>query len=301
MKRKINRVGTGTLTVSLPSKWASSHALKPGDEVEVEEKGRQLVVSSGEEVPWLKKRIDLGKYGFFHKNFLCGVYHLGYDEVEVRFKGEEEFKAIKDLLPQFIGFELMSQSGDRCVIKDISKVSENEFDTVLRRTFLLLIDMSERCQEAIAKREFGRLQEIRRLEFTNNKLTDYCRRILNKKGYKEENKTNIAYILIHALERVADEYKRICDYFGKEEVTVRKDVLNEFQAVNRYIKAFYELFYKFDEEKLRYIVDEGKIIVRNLENAFNSENRGEVVLAHHLITITIGIYDLSYTIIELQI
>ena len=37
MKRKINRVGPNTLTVSLPSKWAKRYGLRKGDEINLEE------------------------------------------------------------------------------------------------------------------------------------------------------------------------------------------------------------------------------------------------------------------------
>ena len=43
MKRKINAVGTGTLTVSLPNKWAQKYNLKKGDELNVAEEGGSLV------------------------------------------------------------------------------------------------------------------------------------------------------------------------------------------------------------------------------------------------------------------
>ena len=46
MKRKINRVGYSTLTVSLPSKWAKQYGLKPGDEVEISEDGRTLRIEA---------------------------------------------------------------------------------------------------------------------------------------------------------------------------------------------------------------------------------------------------------------
>ncbi|MCK5630481.1 MAG: AbrB/MazE/SpoVT family DNA-binding domain-containing protein, partial [Nanoarchaeota archaeon] len=35
MKRKVNKVGQNTLTVSLPSKWVKKLNIKPGDELEL--------------------------------------------------------------------------------------------------------------------------------------------------------------------------------------------------------------------------------------------------------------------------
>ena len=42
MKRKVNRVGANTLTVSLPSKWAMKYGIKAGDEIEGNEEGKKI-------------------------------------------------------------------------------------------------------------------------------------------------------------------------------------------------------------------------------------------------------------------
>ncbi|MBW2971858.1 AbrB/MazE/SpoVT family DNA-binding domain-containing protein [Candidatus Woesearchaeota archaeon] len=301
MRRKVNRVGNNTLTVSLPAKWANRYNIKQGDELEVNEQGSALVVGSKDDSKWGKTKVDVEKFGLFHQNFLANVYHVGYDEVEVLFRNSQDFENIQKRLPNFIGFEIVYQGEKSCVIKDISKTSELEFDNVLRRTFLMLIEMSERCSDAISKKEFDKLNEIRLLESMNNKFTDYCRRILNKYGYKDEKRTPVVYTLVHDLERLGDEYKRICDHFYKEKQPVNKDLLKLFQKINKYIRTYYELFYKYDRAKLEYLLNEGKTIVKSLQTFLTSKSASDAILAHHLIYITIGVYDLTYTYVEMFI
>jgi len=45
MQRKLNQVGSGTLTVSLPSKWSKKNKLKKSDELEVTEIDNKLILS----------------------------------------------------------------------------------------------------------------------------------------------------------------------------------------------------------------------------------------------------------------
>ena len=47
MKRKINRVGQNTLTVSLPTKWVKKIGIKQGDELDIFEEGRNLTIGVG--------------------------------------------------------------------------------------------------------------------------------------------------------------------------------------------------------------------------------------------------------------
>ena len=44
MKRKLIKQGTGALTITLPKSWVSKYELKSGDEVEVDEQERILLL-----------------------------------------------------------------------------------------------------------------------------------------------------------------------------------------------------------------------------------------------------------------
>ena len=301
MKRKVNRVGQNTLTVSLPASWVKRSSIESGDEVNVIEQGTSLVVMLEDKIKPTKAVLDTSKFGFFHKSMLSDVYHLGYDEVEVHFKDEKEFKQIQDRLQSYIGFEVVDQGEKHCLIKDVSKSSELEFDSVLRRIFLLLVDISDKCVDAISNKEFERLKEIRLLEALNNRFTDYCLRVLNKRGYKDEKRRCIIYSLVHDLERIGDEYKRICDYFYEEKKAISPELLKAFQKISKYLRAYYELYYKYDQDRFRYVLEEGKSIVNNMYSYLGSKNKAEARLAHHLIYITIAIYDLSYTYVEMNV
>ena len=91
MKRKIIKQGASTLTISLPAEWTKKFNLKSGDEVNVEEENKRIVVSTKKEFKTRKSEIDVGG---LRRNLLfmyvTNVYIRGDDEVVVRFKDPRE-------------------------------------------------------------------------------------------------------------------------------------------------------------------------------------------------------------------
>ena len=44
MKRKAIQLANQTLVISMPSKWVKEQGIKKGDEIDVEEKGKRLMI-----------------------------------------------------------------------------------------------------------------------------------------------------------------------------------------------------------------------------------------------------------------
>ena len=63
MKRKLVSQGRATLTISLPSKWLKTFALKAGDEVDIEEKGAELILKTEKGVTIEKTEVDVKEFG----------------------------------------------------------------------------------------------------------------------------------------------------------------------------------------------------------------------------------------------
>jgi len=85
MKRKIIKQGVNTLTLSLPSDWTKRLNLKPGDEVEVEERGTALNIST-EGTPQIEE-ISVDVSGLLPRladRFMARSYQKGYDKITAR-------------------------------------------------------------------------------------------------------------------------------------------------------------------------------------------------------------------------
>jgi phosphate uptake regulator len=300
MKRKIVKQGQATMTISLPASWIKKFSLKEGDELDIEESGNRIEITTAKVTGGRKAELDASKLGIFTKNDLSHLYILGYDEIIINFKDEGVLKQIKERIPDCIGYEIIDQSEKQITIKSISSALEGEFDNILRKVFLILKEMSENIYEALNKKEFERLKQIRDMESINNKFTSFLLRLLAKKGYSKQNRTLQAYDMVQNLERIADEYKYLCDNLMNSKKPIDKEALALLEEVNNYYSLLYHLYYKFEPEKKASVYKKRK----ELDDAANNllKKNKEIVLSHHLISLIEKIYNTagSYFAIEID-
>lgn len=295
MKRKVSKIGPATLMVSLPSKWVKRYNIKKGDEMDIEEQNSKLILNIKKEKDIGRVEISPNDFGMFDRNFISYLYQKGYDEIRVEFDDVETFNIIQNKINKLMGFEIVNQTENSCTIKSISTLIETEFDTMLRRTFLILLDMANGCYEAIEKQQYSRLNEVIVLEKTNDKFTDFLKRVMNKKGYKESDKLTFIYSIVRDLEKVADIYRDICRYFMEEKnknIKVSRETLNLFKETNNLVELFYKLFYKFDRELIVMLHSEKKRLLEKASKLFEKQPREELALIHYIMNLVIIVFDL---------
>ena len=165
IKRKVVLHGPSTLTISLPSDWTKKFDVKKGDELDVEEHGREIRINT-ESTNFEKKEIDLEDLERFGKSYITSLYRQGYDEIELGYKNDNYIEVIQELITKEItGFEVVRQQRNRCVIKDLTGHNRDEFNIALRRIWLLLLDLSTESLNLI--------QKGGSIEPKNIKLIDY--------------------------------------------------------------------------------------------------------------------------------
>lgn len=291
MKRKIVQHGSSSLTVTLPIKWAEKFNLKKGDELNVEESGPILMVSTEQEIASPKKEFSAVESGIFTKNNLSHLYQLGYDEIEIRFEDPKTLDDIKERISDCIGFVIIDQKPNKVYIKSIATTIESEFDTLLRKAFQITNEMAKNLLDVLGKGDYSKLKEIRNMELLNNRFTDVCIRILNKKGYKVPKRTMQIYEVVKNIERIADEFKYICDLFFGYGKKIDKAVLESLKEAVDYYLDFYNMFYKFDIKlKEKIYLNRKKLIEKftvQLEKSKGINSR----FLHNLINIIMKTYD----------
>jgi len=291
MKRKIVQHGSSSLTLTLPRKWADTYSLKKGDELEVEAAGPVLTIMTEQEIASPKKEINASEMGIFTKSNISHIYQLGYDEVEIRFDDPKTLQEIKERIPDCIGYEIMDQKPNRVYIKSIATALETEFDTLLRKAFLITGEMAKGMQEALEKGDNAKLRELRTMEQLNNRFTDVCLRILNKKGYKVPKRTMQIYEIVKNIERIADEFKYICDTLADQPRKLDKSLISGFGEAVDYYHTFYSMFYKFDPALRLKLYDGRKTLVGKYEAQLEKSAGKNSVLLHHLINIVEVTYE----------
>ena len=164
---------------------------------------------------------------------------------------------------------------------------------MLRRTFLLQLEMGESCYRALASGKFQELGGISLHEGTNNKYTDFCKRVLNKYGYANPENTLFMYAIVRDLEKIADVYKAICLYFFREtDYRIDRAVLDAVRETNMMFRLLYELFYKFDPSKAKEFYRIKNEASGKTLHLLGKVKGREIILLHHIMTAQDLIFDL---------
>ena len=293
MKRKVSLIGPATLMVSLPSKWVKQFNVKKGDEIDIEEDSNRLILSVGKTSQSKRIEIDVSKNPSLTRRFLMDAYRSGFDEVRLNFLDLKELKLIQDTASEILlGFEIVEQSKNNCVLRNVTKESEEEFDNVLRRIFQVTSVMIKNGLEAIKKNDFELLQEAYVLEITNNKFALYCERMLNKIGKGSYLKTNFTFAIIYQLEKIADELKYIFEYISRNRIKLNKETIKLYEKIGIMYDLCQKNYYDFNENDAK-LLSEYKIGVVSIgEKLFQTTDRSEVKLIGNLIDIAKFIYNI---------
>ncbi len=254
MKRKIIGLAKNTNVVTLPMNWCVTNNLEKGDEVEVFEHINSIVISPVQQIK--KASVDVSGKNPLIKRILGSFYKGGFTHMSITYETQEEAELIEDVIDQeFVGFEIIHHdtTKKRIIAKTVSEIQANDFDVILRRMFLRIIQIGTEtleCLESldtdsenVSEKTFEKLQKIASLDKDVNKLADFCRRAINLHSLRQINENyqnNLSlYYIVEELEKISDEFR---DFAISKYPYSAKEI---FKEVVNYFRMFYELFYAF--------------------------------------------------------
>lgn len=251
MKRKLVKQGGSALTVTLPFKWVKQQHLEAGDDIILEERENELLIRGrGEPAP---QCVSLDVHALNERTIrwmLSGFHKGGYDEIEIYFTDKSVLTIIQELVKDMLlGFAIIEQTDKRCVLRMLARDSSEEIDATLRRAFLVTLSLADTILDLVRQKKCDAVKSLIALERTNNQLTNFCERILNKNLYEENKGTHFLYTVIWNLEKIGDDYKRLCDHIATL-TALDEETLALFEQINKHFKMYYELFYKFNPTAL---------------------------------------------------
>ncbi|MBW2988217.1 AbrB/MazE/SpoVT family DNA-binding domain-containing protein [Candidatus Woesearchaeota archaeon] len=302
MKRKVILQGGKSLMVSLPIKWAKKFNVNKGDELETEVEGERVCYAAKGETKGRRVSVNLsGLSERLIRYILSGLHKSGYDEIEVHYDDQEVLNVIEDLTKNlFVGFAIIEQNSKKCVLRCISKQIPSEFDTALRRAFLVTLSMGDSILSALESAQFEQLSSIVKLEKTNNQLTNFCERLLNNYPFIYARKQHFLYVIIWNLEKVCDDYKYICHLLSKRRTPMKASMLGVFAKVNALLRGYYEVFYKFDLEQLHNLIQEREVIEGDIRSLMGNLDKDECMLLYYLLSATYKIIDFSASMVSIK-
>lgn len=288
MKRSVIQIADSTQLISLPRAWCKQFDIKKGDELDVEPRGNKLEVCTERGYKTDNAELDITNLDPMVLRCVVALYKKGTDEIKLTFNDVHELDSVQKLIgKEAVGYEIVDQGRNYCLIRHVSG-ELGDFDSILRRTFLLLLNMAKEAYTATKNKEYGALKNISYLEEANNRFTTTCRRLLNKKGLPDDRKIGALYYIVEELENLADQYKYLCNYLSSKGNKLKLDdeVLDLFKEVNDYFQLFYELFYKYDKKKLVQYGKGRKDLIEKAHALMESDlpNENYVVL-HNLLVI----------------
>ena len=302
MKRKVIQLAHKTFVVSLPSKWVKKQGIKKGDELEAEEHASSMVFSTEQ-----KKNIEKASLDITNTNertirwLLSSLHKKGYDEIELTYDSPDKTRIIHELVKDlFIGFAVVHQSSKRCVLRAIAQDRGEEFENVLRRSFLVTLSMAEGMLDYMERGHQKQLSDLTALEKTNNQLTNFCERTLNKMGHLEYAKTCFYYVIVWNLEKICDDYKYICELLSNSTEKISKESLELLKETNKFLRAYYDLFYTFDIQQLNRLSERKKEMITKAHKLISLKKGAESAMLSYLTSMIYKISDFSASMISLN-
>ena len=252
MKRKAIKHGPSSLTISLPSRWVKNNNIRKGDEINVDETGASLRVYPGKQHLLTKKtQVDFSNIDKQTIRIMLSVlYEAGYDEIIIKFKGSETIKTIQNIIsPTLLGYEVVEQRDNVCVVRNVTGDHVSELSPLIRRAFLVALSLAENSLHEINKKRMEKLEELLVLEKTNNKLTNYCHRLLNKNPWKDK-KIIYTYLIIWVFESICDDYRDLIKMILKnKKMNFSNTFIEKYKEINNLLRKYYDLFYKYSDEE----------------------------------------------------
>jgi hypothetical protein len=235
------------------------------------------------------------------RRVIGSAYKAGYDEIDIRFSSHDELKQVQSLTrEQFAGFSIISQNKDIVSIKNLSENRFESFDSVLRRLFLIIEQMSLEVPQALKKDDDDWLKNLSLLKVESDKCADYCRRAINLDQVPQYNSLGPLYNIIEQLEKVMDRYRDICTYAVKKKTRLDNKCLYLLESAYPLIVSFREIFYKYDTKDIVSFGQKKELLQVSLDGCLMrcpKEDRALLVLLDRIINM---IFDLNGSLMVLN-
>ncbi|MBW3002774.1 AbrB/MazE/SpoVT family DNA-binding domain-containing protein [Candidatus Woesearchaeota archaeon] len=297
MKRKVIQIANSTQLVSLPRKWAQKYGIKKGDELDVKEKGSAVVVSLQEikDKP-LRAELNIGNMGRTSKRVIGALYRGGYDEIHIKFAKSDDIQHVQDILRGgCIGFEMVEQGRNYCVVRKVSDALYNELDSMFRRCFLFLISISKESFDVAEKLDKSALDSIKVMDKNITKFTDFCGRVLRK---QTQEKHIIMYHIMEELERMGDEYKKMCGFIVNNKIKINNDTKKLYKDTTRLLEMLQDLFYKFDLGKMAKFYEDVAAVEKAVKKQISKTGKQECQIMDYIMNILNILFHLDIPVLE---
>ncbi|RME53648.1 AbrB/MazE/SpoVT family DNA-binding domain-containing protein [Candidatus Woesearchaeota archaeon] len=301
MKRKVVQHGPGTLTISLPSTWAKQHNIKKGDEVILEPRTEGLLVHTPRGRQFEKKTLDIRGLNRIAARSFAALYKAGYDEITLLYENADELQRIqKTINNECTGYEVISETDNTIEIKQISSLSSEDFNILLRRIFFFLTTVTEETSAAATNHNKNAYEKNILRDQHINKLANFCRRIVNKHGQTNYKSDPALYTLIEELEKLGDLYLNFNKALLKRTTPPTKELIETLKETNKIFQTFKNVCFQYSLNKLDQLLSQCFSFLDTKTAALTRLPREDIIPTHILLNTVQKIADLNGIILLLN-
>lgn len=166
--RKVQKTGGSSFIVSLPKEWIEKHRIQPKDSIGIlaQPDGNLLITPQIDTEKIVKTKefiVDDIKDGNFLFRLLIGAYIMGFSKIIIK-SGKKFEPYIRDCITHFtqiaIGPEIVEESNNFILIKDLVNPREMPFEKTIRRMYILVQIMHEDAIKALETGDKNLAEEV---------------------------------------------------------------------------------------------------------------------------------------------
>lgn len=254
MKRKLVKQGPNSLVVTLPASWLERNHLKKGDNIELAEQQRTLLLAPVAAAPEKKMPYYLDvaeKDHFYAMRKLTMLYRLGYDEIHVssankqitHLKKRKQIPLktfLRELTPRFIGMEIISEKEAAIVLKCFTAISKEETQSIQRRIFLLMKEFMERILS-------GNSFDEQEAHDQTAKFINYYLRMLHLDLDMQYQEKQLLYSFFTVQDKISDCLRHCAQEINKKKI--EKETQQVLKEIFTFYNELYLLFYQFEKKQ----------------------------------------------------
>ncbi len=240
MKRRLIKQGKDTLTISLPMTWVKRNKLKAGDAIHMTEREIDLLLSARKREDGFDLSLKLETdNAWYIGQIIRYCYLMDMQKIRLSFSLKSTMQVIRSETQKLIGFEIIEENNDFCVLKALTSALDDGFDTLLRKIFMKTLVMFSSLED---------FNEVKRLNVSCQRFGLFCRKILLKE-FDTLDKTS-QYILIQRLTMISNNLLYASRHLSKENRKLSGLEKENVLFCSRMYQLFYDVFYAPDTTKL---------------------------------------------------
>ena len=220
--RRLQKTGGSSFTLTLPKRWIDKHGLKEKDCVYISTKRAGSLVILSQDKKRRQSRVthsiqDLKEYEL--RRELIGIYILGSEYVELIGAGitKEIRKQIRKTLQMLIGFEIIEESAEKIVLKNILSPEKFSFEESLENMFSMTTTLIQEAADALIQSDIESARDIVARDVDIDRMHHLMSRQYNAllRDMITEEEIGVTSSRAHFYEHTATQLERMADHACK--------------------------------------------------------------------------------------